>query len=151
MQLHAFAPGIDMIRNLFSIAIIISCVELASAGSAVAECRSCASTLTLSRVEWSCLKPRLAEYLEDNVDPVIASVINCESRIARSANNTVVKSGDPDIRPGVFRDLPDSNAARKVFSLTRKQVQCLQGRIDELIRTGNETPVATDLTPCLPR
>ena len=137
-----------MIRKAVAMAVMVGFVAMVWTGEAMAACRSCATKLVLSRAEWSCLKPRLAEYLEDSVEPVIASVLNCEASVART--DGTVKATIPDIRPATSADAPDVDAGRKVFYLTRAQVQCLQGRIDLLISAGRETPVATDLAPCLP-
>lgn len=130
--------------------VIVAVVALGGASAVRAEeCGSCARDLTLSRAEWQCLKPRLERYLQEPVEPVIASVMGCDVKVSQSPADTVVKL-DPDLRPKVAADQPDAQSARRVFFLTNGQIRCLQGRIDGLIAAAGTTPAPTTLAPCLP-
>ncbi|MEI6987349.1 MAG: hypothetical protein WCK65_14600 [Rhodospirillaceae bacterium] len=129
--------------------LMVAYFAIALTGEGMAACRTCATKLVLNRAEWSCLKPRLAEYLRDTVDPVIASVLNCGAQVARVGE--IVIFSIPDIRPQRSPDEPDVDTERMVFYLTKEQVQCMLGRIDALISASGDMPVETELAPCLPR
>lgn len=107
------------------------------AGSAEAACTTC---ITLTQAEWQCLQARLDRYQGEPVDPVLASVLGCEQPKAAAPIST---RQDPPIWPNKSPG-GDNEAARKVFYLTKAQIGCIRGAINDLIASSGDGLIEFD-------
>ncbi len=127
---------------------VIKCILfvglLCVAASHAIACTTCDTSIVLNKQQLACVETFLPVYLAEPVDPVIVSLLECGQPAANFTTSDA--RSDPVLNPIVDPD-GDKQAADKVYFLTKKQIRCLQEKIDEL-KQQNGQPVVFQFSRC---